>query len=143
METALLISLKGAYICPHKFCPPIPANTVEEEVAHRVVGNDRGMYMAGFAGDDAPRTEVFTTDARVTPKGASHCEPGNTRAIKHILVSLRLSSHTTHNRHKHNKAQPHHITCKSFSQWGRQLYDSFSTFGEIKVVRIDKLTALS
>ena len=27
----------------------------EEEVAHHVVGNDSGMYKAGFADDDAPR----------------------------------------------------------------------------------------
>ena len=26
-----------------------------EELAHQVVGNDSGMYKAGFAGDDAPR----------------------------------------------------------------------------------------
>ena len=33
-----------------------------EELAHHVVGNDSGMYKAGFAGDDAPR--AVPSDAR-------------------------------------------------------------------------------
>ena len=37
-------------------------NMAGEELAHHVVGNDSGMYKAGFAGDDAPR--AVPSDAR-------------------------------------------------------------------------------
>ena len=34
-------------------------NMAGEELAHHVVGNDSGMYKAGFAGDDAPRAVPY------------------------------------------------------------------------------------
>ena len=37
-------------------------NMAGEELAHHVVGNDSGLYNAGFAGDDAPR--AVPSDAR-------------------------------------------------------------------------------
>ena len=47
----------------------------------------------------ALQTELFTTDA-------PHSEPGNTRAIKHI-VSLRLSSHTQQHNNIHTQQHIH------------------------------------
>ena len=55
---------------------------------------------------------------------------------------------TTHNTHNtQHTTTPPHPTKHSFTMQDSFLmmslaYDSFSTFGEIKVVRIDKLTAL-
>jgi len=46
---------QGSVYSPHTFCPFIPANMAEEEVAALVVDNGSGMCKAGFAGDDAPR----------------------------------------------------------------------------------------
>ena len=46
---------QGSVYNPHTFCPFIPANMAEEEVAALVVDNGSGMCKAGFAGDDAPR----------------------------------------------------------------------------------------
>ena len=46
---------QGSIYSPHTFCPFIPANMAEEEVAALVVDNGSGMCKAGFAGDDAPR----------------------------------------------------------------------------------------
>ena len=48
-------SIKGAYTARTLSVRSSLQNVAGEEFAHHVVGNDSGMYKAGFAGDDAPR----------------------------------------------------------------------------------------
>ena len=56
---------QGSVYSPHSFCPFIPANMAEDEVAALVVDNGSGMCKAGFAGDDAPRAVFLPiVDAR-------------------------------------------------------------------------------
>ena len=53
---------QGSVHCPHTFCPSVPANMAEDELAELVDGNQCGMYKASFADDDAPR--VVPSDAK-------------------------------------------------------------------------------
>ena len=48
---------QGSVHSPYSFCLFILANMAGEELAELAVGNDSGMYKAGFPGDDAPRAE--------------------------------------------------------------------------------------
>ena len=47
----------------HTFCPFIPANMAEEEVAAVVADNESGMCTAGFASDEGPRVEFPSSGA--------------------------------------------------------------------------------
>ena len=53
---------QGSVHSPYSFCLFILANLAGEELAELVVGNDSGMYKAGFLGDEAPR--AVPSDAR-------------------------------------------------------------------------------
>ena len=52
-----------------------------EEVAHHVVGNDSGMYKAGFAGDEAPR--AVPSDAK---HDGQYGPDGRKNMASHILL---------------------------------------------------------
>ena len=88
------------------------------------------------------------------PHNTQHTTQHTTHNTQHTTHNTQHTTHThnthnTHNTHIHthtthtqqSTASPHHKQ-GSFLM-GRQLYDSFSTFRDFKVVRIDKLIVLS
>ena len=62
LYAAQQISFNGTYTARTLSDRSSVQNTAEEELAHHVVGNDSGMYKAGFAGDDAPHSVPFGHD---------------------------------------------------------------------------------
>ena len=78
MYAAQQISIKGAFTARNLSVRSSLQNMAGKEMAHHVVGNDSGMYKAGFAGDDAPRAvpSDASHDGRYGPDGrknlASH-----------------------------------------------------------------------
>ena len=74
---------QGSVHSPCSFCLFIPANMAGEELAKLVVGDDSGMYKAGFPGDDAPR--AVPSDAR--HDGWNRPEGRKTSGITHSTTA--------------------------------------------------------
>ena len=69
LYAAKQISIKSAYTARTLSVRSPLQNMAEEDLAHRVAGNDSGMYRAGFAGDDAHHTVLFGHDSGMYKAG--------------------------------------------------------------------------
>ena len=79
LYAAQQISIKGACTARTLSVRSSLQNMAEEELAHHVVGNDSGMYKAGFADDDAPRA---------VPSDVTHSTTNSGLRLKSVPTSV-------------------------------------------------------
>ena len=83
--------------------------------------------IGGFLSTSAKPVKMWERGEGGEGEGEGWWWCGGTLSVGSFLRTWNIFFHTQHT-YTHNKAPPHHITCRALSQWGRQLETSFSTF---------------